>query len=64
MSAPRVTSPDRRSPLALKNLACLAGALLAIGAGYAVLQSGSAPSLAAVLLVVGYCVLLPVGIAL
>lgn len=64
MSAPRATSPAQRSVMAPKNLICLLGALLAIGAGYAVLQSGSAPSLAAVLLVLGYCVLLPVGIAL
>jgi hypothetical protein len=32
-------------------------------AGYVVLQAGS-PTLAAVLLVVGYCVLFPLGIAL
>jgi hypothetical protein len=42
----------------------LGAALATIVAGYLVLQAGSSPSLAAVLLVIGYCVLFPLGIAL
>ena len=41
----------------------LGAAVVTIAAGYALLDAGS-PSLAAVLLVLGYCVLFPVGIAL
>ncbi len=41
----------------------LGAALVTLGAGYAVLLAGH-PSAAAVLLVLGYCVLLPLGIAL
>jgi len=41
----------------------LAAALVSLGAGYAVLMAGHA-SLAAILLVLGYCVLFPLGIAL
>ncbi len=50
-------------PLAARNLIVIAVALLAIVAGYVVLSSGH-PSAAAVLLVLGYCVLLPVGIVI
>ena len=46
-----------------RNLLLLAAALVSLGAGYAVLMAGHA-SAAAVLLVLGYCVLFPLGIAL
>jgi hypothetical protein len=44
-----------------RNLVLLAVAIVTIGAGYAVLVGGSA-GMAAVLLVVGYCVLFPVAL--
>jgi hypothetical protein len=53
----------RRAPLERRNLVILGAAVVTIAAGYALLQAGS-PSFAAVLLVLGYCVLFPVGIAL
>ena len=53
----------RRAPLERRNLVILGAAVVTIAVGYALLQAGS-PSFAAVLLVVGYCVLFPVGIAL
>ena len=46
-----------------RNLAALAAAVVALGAGYALLSAGST-SLAAVLLVLGYVVLFPLAIAL
>ncbi|MFN2317463.1 MAG: hypothetical protein ABR551_12280 [Gemmatimonadales bacterium] len=52
-----------RALLGPRNLAVLAAAVLCVGAGYMLLQAGST-SVAAVLLVVGYCVLFPVAIAL
>jgi len=53
----------RRGLLGRRNVAVLAAATGCLIAGYLVLQAGSA-SLAAVLLVVGYCVLFPLAIAL
>ncbi|MGH7627845.1 MAG: hypothetical protein ACREOF_00315 [Gemmatimonadales bacterium] len=53
----------RRAPLERRNVVILGAAVLTIAAGYALLRAGS-PSPAAVLLVLGYCVLFPVGIAL
>ncbi|MDZ4673792.1 MAG: hypothetical protein SGI84_05005 [Gemmatimonadota bacterium] len=53
----------RRALLGGRNLAALAAAAICLVAGYLLLQGGST-SLAAVLLVLGYCVLLPVAIAL
>jgi hypothetical protein len=53
----------RRALLGGRNLAVLAAAGVCLVSGYLLLQSGST-SLAAVLLVLGYCVLLPVAIAL
>jgi hypothetical protein len=53
----------RRAPLERRNLLILGAAVVTIAAGYALLQAGN-PSLAAVLLVLGYCVLFPLGIAL
>ncbi|HQR18505.1 MAG TPA: hypothetical protein PK948_09035 [Gemmatimonadales bacterium] len=44
-------------------MALLAAGVISLVAGYLLLASGST-SLAAVLLVLGYCVLLPLGIAL
>jgi hypothetical protein len=49
--------------LGRRNIVLLGAALLTVGAGYLVLQAGS-PATAAALLVLGYCVLFPVGIAL
>jgi hypothetical protein len=53
----------RRALLGGRNLAVRAAAALCRVAGYLLLQAGST-SVAAVLLVLGYCVLLPVAIAL
>jgi len=41
----------------------LAAAVVVLAAGYITLQAGH-PSAAAVILVIGYCVLFPLGIAL
>jgi len=46
-----------------KNAILLAGALMALGAGYALLAGGST-TVAPFLLVLGYCVLFPLGLAL
>jgi hypothetical protein len=63
MTTPLPPSPASRFPLGRRNLLFLAAALLSLVAGYAVLMAGHA-SPAAVLLVLGYCVLFPLGIAL
>jgi hypothetical protein len=65
MSMPNPGSRDagRRTPLGRRNVVLLGAALLTVVLGYAVLQAGS-PTVAAALLVLGYCVLFPVGIAL
>ncbi|MBA3658318.1 MAG: hypothetical protein H0W67_01840 [Gemmatimonadales bacterium] len=55
--------PPRRFPLARRNLVILAGAVATLAVGYATLSAGHA-SAAAVILVIGYCVLFPIGIAL
>jgi hypothetical protein len=68
MSNPR---PSNRSPsagprhfvLAPRNLIILAAAVLVLAVGYLTLRAGYA-SAAAVILVFGYCVLFPIGIAL
>ena len=67
-SRPSVTSAGgvpaaRRFLLTRRNLVILAVAVLVLVAGYLTLAAGHA-SAAAVLLVVGYCVLFPIGIAL
>ena len=49
--------------LAPRNLAILAAAVLVLVAGYLTLKAGHA-STAAVILVFGYCILFPIGIAL
>jgi hypothetical protein len=53
----------RRFLLTRRNLIILAGAVVVLAAGYLTLSAGHA-SAAAVLLVLGYCVLFPIGIAL
>ena len=62
MSNPRPSAPHRHFVLAPRNLIILAVAVLVLIAGYLTLQAGY-PSAAAVLLVFGYCVLFPIGIA-
>ena len=63
MSAPRLSATVRRPLLARRNLVFLGAAVLSLVAGYLILDAGYATT-AAVLLVLGYCVLLPLGIAL
>ena len=63
MSTIRPAAAPRRHLLARRNLVILAAAVLLLVAGYLTLQAGH-PSTAAVMLVVGYCVLFPLGIAL
>ena len=63
MSNPSVPASGARRPLATRNVVLLGAAVASLVAGYVVLAAGSA-SLAAVLLVAGYCVLFPLGIAL
>jgi hypothetical protein len=62
MSNPRPASPHRHFVLAPRNLIILAAAVLVLIAGYLTLHAGH-PSVAAVILVFGYCVLFPIGIA-
>jgi hypothetical protein len=57
------SSAPRHFVLAPRNLVILAAAVLVLVAGYLMLQAGYA-SAAAVILVFGYCVLFPIGIAL
>ena len=59
----RPSGARRRQPFGRRNVVFLAAAAVSLVAGYTLLQAGS-PSLAAVLLVLGYCVLFPLGIAL
>ena len=59
----RTAGGPRRTPFGRRNVVLLAAAVVSLVAGYALLQAGS-PSVAAVLLVLGYCVLFPLGIAL
>jgi hypothetical protein len=63
LTASKDSTSRGRMPLSPRNLIVIGAALLAIGAGYMVLSAGS-PSAAAVLLVLGYCVLLPLGIVI
>jgi len=57
------TREARRGLLGPRNIIALAAATLCLVAGYLVLNAGSA-SAGAVLLVLGYCVLFPLAIAL
>jgi hypothetical protein len=63
LTATKVPTTRGRLPLSPRNLLVIGAALVVIGAGYMVLSAGS-PSAAAVLLVLGYCVLLPLGIVI
>ena len=63
MPNPRPSVSPQRFVLARRNLMILAAAVLVLVAGYLTLQAGH-PSAAAVILVFGYCVLFPLGIAL
>lgn len=68
MSNPRPSvrpgqAPPRHFVLAPRNLIILALAVLVLAAGYLTLRAGH-PSAAAVILVLGYCILFPIGIAL
>jgi hypothetical protein len=63
MTTPQPGSPAGQRLLGRRNLILLAAAVLALILGYTVLSNGH-PTAAAVLLVVGYCVLFPLGIAL
>jgi len=58
-----VARAERRFLLTRRNLFILAAAVAVLVAGYLTLAAGHA-SAAAVLLVIGYCVLFPIGIAL
>jgi predicted Rossmann fold nucleotide-binding protein DprA/Smf involved in DNA uptake len=61
--SPAAGSPPRRFVLARRNLIILALALVVLVVGYLTLRAGH-PSTAAVILVLGYCILFPLGIAL
>lgn len=61
--ATSVTSGRPGFPLGRKNLVILTLGVLSLVAGYLLLQSGSTTP-ASILLVLGYCVLVPVGLAL
>jgi hypothetical protein len=63
MTIPQPSGSAGQRFLGRHNLILLAAAVLALILGYAVLSTGH-PTAAAVLLVVGYCVLFPLGIAL
>jgi hypothetical protein len=63
MSTIRPAAAPRRHLLARRNVVILATAVLLLIVGYLTLHAGY-PSAAAVILVLGYCVLFPLGIAL
>lgn len=63
MTSPRSSASARQPFLARRNLLLLGAAVGALVVGYAVLSAGH-PTPAAILLVLGYCVLFPLGIAL
>jgi len=63
MSNQAPSGSTRRSSLGRRNAVLLGAAMMSLAGGYLLLGAGSA-SAAAVLLVLGYCVLLPLGIAL
>ena len=63
MPSPEAKPVGRRGLLGRRNILVLIAATGCLVAGYLVLDAGSA-SLAAVLLVLGYCVLFPLAIAL
>jgi hypothetical protein len=57
------SGPQSRLQFGRVNLALLGGGVLAVGGGYVLLAQGSTTA-APVLLVLGYCVLLPLGLIL
>ena len=59
----QTSGPQSRLRFGTLNLALLGGAALALAAGYVLLAQGSTTA-APVLLVLGYCVLLPLGLIL
>ena len=63
MTSPSDSTTRGRLPLTPRSLLLIGAALACIVAGYVVLSAGHA-SAAAVLLVLGYCVLLPLGIVI
>ena len=63
MNKPRLAEGAAPPFLGPRNIGFLAAAVVVVVAGYAVLGAGH-PTPAAVLLVFGYCVLFPLGIAL
>ncbi len=63
MGSTETRSAPRRPVLGRRNVAVLLAAVTCLVAGYLTLAAG-ATSLAAVLLVLGYCVLFPLAIAL
>jgi hypothetical protein len=63
MASSEPTVNGRRGLLGRRNVLVLLGATVCLVGGYVTLYAGAA-SLAAVLLVVGYCVLFPLAIAL
>jgi len=56
-------SASARLRFGTRNAVLLAAAVVAIGAGYVLLAGGST-TVAPILLVLGYCVLFPLGLAL
>jgi hypothetical protein len=63
MATQDASKPRRRGLLGRRNLVVLVAAIASLVAGFTFLEAGYA-SFAAVLLVVGYCVLFPLAIAL
>lgn len=59
----QTSAPQSRLQFGPVNLALLGGAALALAAGYVLLAQGSTTA-APILLVLGYCVLLPLGLIL
>ena len=59
----QTSGPQSRLQFGPVNLALLTGAALALAAGYVLLAGGSTTA-APLLLVLGYCVLLPLGLIL
>jgi len=57
------SEPQARLQFGAVNAALFVGAALALGAGYLLLARGSTTA-APILLVLGYCVLLPLGLIL
>jgi hypothetical protein len=63
MTPASVTDSKSRPFLGRTNVILLAAAVVSLGLGYMLLQNGGT-TVAAALLVLGYCVLFPLGIAL